>query len=238
MKSLVAMSMFALAACATVPTLAQGGPNQVTLPSTAPYTLPDLPYANDALTVAIDAETMQIHHDRHHAAYITNLNAALAERPDLAALPLESLLARASSLPPAIRNNGGGHYNHSLFWRLMAPPGTGGQPSAELLAQINRDFGSLDAFKTAFNRAATAQFGSGWAWLVWTDGRLQITSTPNQDNPLMDVAPLRGAPLLAVDVWEHAYYLRYQNRRADYLTAWWGVVNWNEVNRLYISARG
>lgn len=214
----------------TVPAAPQAGPS-------APYALPELPYAADALEPIIDAETMRIHHGRHHAAYVNNLNAALADRPDLAALPLETLMARISTVPVSIRNNGGGHYNHALFWRLMAPAGTGGEPSAELLAQIERDFGSMDAFKTAFARAGAGQFGSGWAWLVWADGRLQVSATPNQDNPLMDVAPLRGDPILAVDVWEHAYYLRYQSRRADYLTAWWSVVNWAEVNRLYAEAR-
>ena len=201
------------------------------------YTLPDLPYAYDALVGAIDAQTMEIHHGKHHAGYVNNLNTALAEDAALASQPLEDLLAKVSTLSPAIRNNGGGHYNHSLFWTLMAPAGEGGEPSAELVADINASFGSLDAFKTAFNKAATSQFGSGWAWLVMTDDGLKITSTPNQDNPLMDVAAVQGEPLLAVDVWEHAYYLSYQNRRADYLTTWWNVVNWNEVNRLYEAAQ-
>ncbi len=202
----------------------------------SPHTLPPLPYPAEALEPAIDAETMRIHHDRHHKAYVDNLNAALAARSDLAGLPVEALLARASSLPPAIRNNGGGHWNHSLFWQLMAPPGTGGAPSPALLAAITRDFGSLDSFKTAFNQAATSRFGSGWAWLIVRDGKLTVTSTANQDNPLMDVTEVKGAPILAVDVWEHAYYLKYQNRRADYLAAWWQVVNWNEVNRRFAAA--
>ncbi|MCR6645880.1 MAG: superoxide dismutase [Terricaulis sp.] len=221
---------FALSGCASIEgAQAQQGSNS--------YTLPALPYAYDALEGAIDAQTMEIHHGRHHQGYVNNLNAALAENAQLAATPLEALLANAGQLPAAIRNNGGGHYNHSLFWRLMAPVGQGGEPSAALQEAIVRDFGSMDAFKAAFNRAATGQFGSGWAWLVVADGALRITSTPNQDNPLMDVAPTQGAPLLAIDVWEHAYYLKYQNRRADYLTAWWSVVNWNEVNRLYEAAR-
>jgi Fe-Mn family superoxide dismutase len=200
------------------------------------HALPTLPYAVEALEPAIDAETMRIHHGRHHKAYVDNLNIALASRADLASLSLETLLARASSLPPAIRNNAGGHWNHSLFWQVMAPPGTGGAPSPAVLAAITRDFGSLDDFKAAFNRAATGRFGSGWAWLVMRDGKLAITSTANQDNPLMDVADVKGTPLLGVDVWEHAYYLKYQNRRADYLTAWWQVVNWNEINRRFAAA--
>lgn len=201
------------------------------------YTLPDLPYAYDALEGAIDAKTMEIHHGKHHAAYVNNLNAALASDAALAAEPLEALLAKISTLSPAIRNNGGGHYNHSLFWKLMAPAGQGGTPSAELAADIDATFGSMDAFKEAFNKAATGQFGSGWAWLVVTEDGLKISSTPNQDNPLMDVAAVKGAPVLAVDVWEHAYYLQYQNRRADYLKSWWDVVNWNEVNSLYAAAK-
>ncbi|PKP83326.1 MAG: superoxide dismutase [Alphaproteobacteria bacterium HGW-Alphaproteobacteria-18] len=200
------------------------------------YTLPDLPYAYDALEGAIDAETMKIHHGKHHAAYVNNLNTALAADPALASQTLEELMAKVSTLPVSIRNNGGGHYNHTLFWTLMAPAGQGGAPSPELLADIDATFGSLDAFKAEFNKAATGQFGSGWAWLVVTDQGLKVSSTPNQDNPLMDVAAVKGTPVLAVDVWEHAYYLRYQNRRADYLNTWWDVVNWNEVNALYAAA--
>ena len=203
----------------------------------AAFTLPALPYAADALEPAIDAETMRIHHGRHHKAYVDNLNAAVAADPSLAGVSIEDLMGRVSTLPTAVRNNGGGHWNHSLFWTLMAPVGQGGEPSAELSAAITRDFGSMDAFKTAFNQAATSRFGSGWAWLVVKDGKLQITSTPNQDNPLMDVSEVQGAPILAVDIWEHAYYLKYQNKRADYLTAWWTVVNWTTVNRLYAEAR-
>lgn len=205
--------------------------------ATTTYTLPDLPYAYDALEGVIDAKTMEIHHGKHHAGYVNNLNAALAEDPALAAKSLEELMASVSTLSTAVRNNGGGHYNHTLFWTLMAPAGEGGAPSEELLADIDASFGSLDAFKTAFNKAATGQFGSGWAWLVMTEDGLKISSTPNQDNPLMDVAEVQGEPVLAVDVWEHAYYLSYQNRRADYLTTWWDVVNWNEVNRLYAAAK-
>ncbi|MET3781815.1 Fe-Mn family superoxide dismutase [Brevundimonas sp. 1080] len=202
----------------------------------AALTLPALPYAADALEPAIDAQTMQIHHGRHHKAYVDNLNAALAADPALAGVSIEDLMGRISTLPPTVRNNGGGHWNHSLFWTLMAPAGQGGAPSAELTAAITRDFGSMDAFKTAFNQAATSRFGSGWAWLIVKDGKLHITSTPNQDNPLMDIAEVRGAPILGVDVWEHAYYLKYQNKRADYLPVWWTVVNWSTVNRLYAEA--
>lgn len=197
------------------------------------HTLPDLPYGFDALEGAIDAATMEIHHGRHHAGYVKTLNAALSEQPALAGESLEALFARVSTLPPVIRNHGGGHWNHSLFWTLMAPPGTGGDPSAALSADLQRAFGSLDGFKTAFAKASAGQFGAGWGWLVMTDDGLRITTTANQDNPLMDVAPVRGRPILGVDVWEHAYYLRYQNRRADYLDAWWTVVNWSEVNRLH-----
>ncbi|HOY79182.1 MAG TPA: superoxide dismutase [Hyphomonadaceae bacterium] len=223
----VAALALSTAACAQTPT---------TAPSSATFTLPDLPYAADALASAIDTETMQIHHGRHHKAYVDNLNAAVAATPALAGVSMDKLLAQAGTLAPAVRNNAGGHYNHTLFWKLMAPTGQGGVPSAALQAAITRDFGTMDAFKTAFNQAATGRFGSGWAWLVVTDGKLKITSTPNQDNPLMDVADVKGAPVLAVDVWEHAYYLKYQNKRADYLTAWWTVVNWNEVNRLFEAA--
>ena len=201
--------------------------------SASDFTLPALPYAYDALSSAIDAETMEIHHGRHHKAYVDNLNTAIKADPSLSGASLTDLMKRVSILPATVRNNGGGHYNHSLFWKLMAPVGQGGSPSAALEVALVRDFGSVAAFKTAFNQAATGRFGSGWAWLVVSDGRLKVTSTGNQYNPLMDVADVKGAPLLAVDVWEHAYYLRYQNKRADYLTAWWSVVNWNEVNRLF-----
>jgi Fe-Mn family superoxide dismutase len=197
------------------------------------FSLPPLPYATNALEPAIDEATMTIHHGRHHKAYVDNLNTALAGNDELSRLSIEALMGRMSQLPASVRNNGGGHYNHSLFWRLMAPPGSGGAPSERLMRQIAADFGSFEAFKTAFNQAATSRFGSGWAWLIESEGKLRIVSTPNQDNPLMDLAEVKGRPLLAVDVWEHAYYLKYQNRRADYLAGWWSVVNWNEVNRLY-----
>ncbi|MCZ8130602.1 MAG: superoxide dismutase [Steroidobacteraceae bacterium] len=210
------------------------------LPAAAPvdrFTLPELPYAADALEPHIDAQTMDIHRTRHHRAQVDGLNAALRANPELAKLSLEELLARASTLPPAVRNNAGGHWNHSMFWRNLAPAGQVGEPSAALLERIVKDFGSLEALKRAFNAAAMGRFGSGWAWLVVkADGALAVTSTPNQDNPLMDTAEVRGTPIVGLDVWEHAYYLKYQNRRGDYVGQWWNVVNWNDANRRYAEA--
>ncbi len=200
------------------------------------FTLAPLPYATGALEPVIDQKTMEIHHDKHHAAYVKNLNQAVAADPALQGQSLEALLANASRLPAAVRNNGGGHYNHTLFWTLMAPVGQGGEPSAALRARIDQDFGSWDKFVTAFEEAGLKRFGSGWAWLVWSDGRLQVISTPNQDNPLMDLAEVKGAPILANDVWEHAYYLKHQNKRGDYLKGWWQVVNWERVNALFTAA--
>lgn len=204
----------------------------------AEFTLPPLPYAPKALEPTIDARTMTIHHDRHHAAYVANLNAQIAKAPELASVDLVALQGTISRYSPAVRNNGGGHYNHSLFWTLMAPSGQGGQPSRALSQAITAAFGSQQAMQQQFNQAAASRFGSGWAWLlVKPDGALAITSTPNQDNPLMDLPGIdNGTPILALDVWEHAYYLNYQNRRPDYIAAWWDVVNWNEVNRLYAAA--
>ena len=200
------------------------------------FTLPPLPYAYDALEPAIDKETMTFHHDKHHQAYVDNLNKAIDGDASLQGKSLEELFANISRAPKAVRNNGGGHWNHSLFWELLAPQGQTGEPSAELAAAIDRDLGGMDAFKEAFNAAGAGQFGSGWAWLIVQDGKLKITSTPNQDNPLMDVADEKGAVVLAADVWEHAYYLKYQNRRADYLKAFWSVVNWNKANALFAAA--
>jgi len=203
----------------------------------APFTQAPLPYAADALEPVIDAKTMDIHYGRHHLAYINNLNAQTESTPELAKLSLEQMMQQMSKFNAAVRNNGGGHYNHQLFWELMAPVGKGGEPSAALKAAIERDFGSLDAMKTAFNQAAATRFGSGWAWLIVNkDGKLQVTSTANQDNPLMDVAEVQGQPILALDVWEHAYYLNYQNRRGDYSQAWWQLVNWQKVNELFTAA--
>ncbi|BBT64997.1 superoxide dismutase [Aeromonas caviae] len=200
------------------------------------HTLPALPYAYDALEPYIDAKTMEIHHSRHHQTYVTNLNAALADLPELAALPLEALLARIDSLPAqvqgAVRNHGGGHANHSLFWQVMSPAG-GGEPGGELAAAILRDLGGLEAFKQAFTQAALSRFGSGWAWLV-VDGRgkLQVVSSANQDSPLMEGL----TPILGLDVWEHAYYLKYQNKRPDYIAAFYNVIDWDEVARRYVAA--
>ncbi|SDD19641.1 superoxide dismutase [Aquimonas voraii] len=199
-----------------------------------PFSLPALPYAEDALEPHIDAATLRIHHGRHHQIYVNNLSAAVAQDPRLEGMTIEQILRGVSEYSMAIRNNGGGHYNHSLFWSLLAPAGDGGEPSPELLEAINAQFGSLDSFKREFENTALSVFGSGWAWLIRTDdGALAITSTPNQDNPLMDVASPNGEPLLAIDVWEHAYYLRYQNVRADYVRGWWPIVNWKEVNRRF-----
>jgi len=202
-----------------------------------PFTLEPLPYSSDALEPVIDQQTMEIHHGRHHRAYVNNLNAQIDNFPELKGMPLEVMMARISRFNEAVRNNGGGHFNHDLFWRLMAPLGTGGEPSPALRKAIQRDFGSLDAVKEQFGRAAATRFGSGWAWVIVTaEKKLAVTSTPNQDNPLMDIVEERGTPILALDVWEHAYYLSYQNRRGAYLKHWWSVVNWNEVNRLFDAA--
>ena len=200
------------------------------------FTLPPLPYAYDALEPAIDKETMTFHHDKHHQAYVDKLNEAVNADSALQGKSLEELFASISKAPKAVRNNGGGHWNHSLFWELLAPVGETGEPSAELAAAIDRDLGGMDKFKEAFNAAGAGQFGSGWAWLIVQDGKLKVTSTPNQDNPLMDVADEKGAVVLAADVWEHAYYLKYQNRRPDYLKAFWTVVNWNKANELFAAA--
>jgi len=198
------------------------------------YQLPDLPYDYGDLERSIDAKTMEIHHTKHHNTYVTKLNDAISGS-EMAEKPLEDLLARVSTLPVAVRNNGGGHWNHDMFWRVMSPDG-GGKPSGELATAIDSAFGSFDQFREQFTQAALGRFGSGWAWLIKTPQGLAITDTPNQDNPLMDVAPRQGTPVLGVDVWEHAYYLRYQNRRADYVEAWWDVVNWAEVERRYQEA--
>jgi superoxide dismutase, Fe-Mn family len=195
------------------------------------FTLPALPYAPAALEPNIDALTMQIHHDKHHQAYVDNLNKALAGGPN-ENKSLEDLVSIAGTLSPAIRNNGGGHWNHSFFWQILAP-NAGGKPSGKLGESIDADFGSFDSFKEKFTAAAIGRFGSGWAWLIEQDGKLVISSTPNQDNPLMDIAEVKGTPILGVDVWEHAYYLKYQNRRPEYLAAFWNVINWKEVDKRY-----
>lgn len=196
------------------------------------FTLPALPYATNALEPHIDAKTMEIHHGKHHNAYVTNLNAAVAGKPE-ESLSIEEICKNISKYPVAVRNNGGGHYNHSLFWTIMGP-NAGGAPTGALAEAINAAFGSFDEFKTKFATAGTGRFGSGWAWLIKDSaGKLQITSTPNQDNPLMDVAEVKGTPILGLDVWEHAYYLHYQNRRPDYIAAFWNVINWNEVAKRF-----
>ncbi|MBS1684707.1 MAG: superoxide dismutase [Bacteroidetes bacterium] len=199
------------------------------------FTLDPLPYANNALEPHIDARTMEIHHDKHHAAYVNNLNAAVAGTEN-ENKSLEELVANISKYPAAVRNNGGGHWNHTFFWQIMGPNG-GGTPSGALAEAIDSQLGGFDKFKEDFAKAGATRFGSGWAWLsVGADKKLVISSTPNQDNPLMDVAEVKGTPILGVDVWEHAYYLHYQNRRPDYLAAFFNVINWKEVEKRYEAA--
>ena len=196
------------------------------------FELPKLDYAYDALEPYIDAQTMEIHHTKHHGGYTTKLNAAV-EGTDLEGKSIEEILSNVSKHSTAVRNNGGGFFNHNLFWKVMGP-NAGGKPEGELLAAIEKKFGSFDDFKETFNNAAATRFGSGWAWLVKKeDGSLEVGSTPNQDNPLMDVSELKGTPILGLDVWEHAYYLKYQNKRPEYIDAFWSVVNWDEVNNLF-----
>lgn len=199
------------------------------------FELPALPYEFAALEPHIDAKTMEIHHGKHHQAYVNNLNNAL-KGTDGEGKSLEEILANISKYGMPVRNNGGGHWNHSLFWTLMAP-NAGGLPTGKLAEDITATFGSFEAFKEQFNTAATTRFGSGWAWLVVHDGKLVVTSTPNQDNPLMDIADVKGSPILGLDVWEHAYYLHYQNRRPDYINAFWNVINWVKVTELYNAAK-
>lgn len=200
------------------------------------YTLPDLPYDYDALEPHIDTETMHLHHDKHHATYVSNANAALEKHPELAEKSVEELLAEIDSVPEdvqtALRNNAGGHANHSLFWEVLSPNG-GGEPTGAIKTAIDEAFGSFDAFKEKFAAAATTRFGSGWAWLVVTDGKLEVTSTPNQDSPLME----GKTPVLGLDVWEHAYYLNFKNVRPNYISAFWNIVNWDEVNKRYEAAK-
>ena len=201
-----------------------------------PHQLPALPYATNALEPHIDARTMEIHHGKHHQAYVTNLNKAIEGTP-LDGLSIEALMAGLDMTNMAVRNNGGGHYNHSLFWSVMAP-NAGGAPGGDLAEAIARDFGSFEAFKEKFAAAGATRFGSGWAWLcVHKGGKLEVCSTPNQDNPLMPNTGCGGAPILGLDVWEHAYYLNYQNRRPDYVAAFWNVVNWDKVAEQYAATR-
>jgi len=198
------------------------------------FTLPALPYASDALEPHIDKQTMEIHHGKHHQAYVDNLNKAIAgtEHENKS---IEELVASAGKISPAVRNNGGGHWNHSFFWELLSA--NGGKPSGPLAEAINSTFGSLEALQEKLNTAGATRFGSGWAWLIVKDGKLEVSSTPNQDNPLMDVAEVKGTPILGIDVWEHAYYLKYQNKRPDYLKAIWNVINWNKVAEHYDAAK-
>jgi Fe-Mn family superoxide dismutase len=211
-------------------------PPPVTPPAAQVFRQAPLPYAADALEPVIDKATMEIHHGRHHKAYYDALNNAAASSPEVARSSVEQLVATASRQTLVVRNNAGGAWNHAFFWNIMAPVGQGGAPSPALMARVQADFGSMDNLMRQFNQAGASRFGSGWAWLIVRDGKLAVTSTPNQDNPLMDLAEVRGTPILGNDVWEHAYYLKYQNRRADYLAAWWQVVNWNEVNRRFAAS--
>ncbi|SDF12243.1 superoxide dismutase, Fe-Mn family [Dyadobacter soli] len=199
------------------------------------FTLDPLPYANNALEPHFDALTMEIHHDRHHQAYVTNLNAAVAGT-ELEGKTIEELLAGISKAPAPVRNNGGGHWNHSFFWKSLSSNG-GGEPTGELGKAITAKFGSFAAFKDEFKKAATGRFGSGWAWLIKSGDGVAITSTPNQDNPLMDIAEVKGTPVIGLDVWEHAYYLKYQNKRPDYIDAYWNVVDWKAADALYTAAK-
>ncbi|SMQ72122.1 superoxide dismutase, Fe-Mn family [Devosia lucknowensis] len=203
-----------------------------------PFTLPDLDYGYDALEPVIDAQTMELHHSKHHQSFVDNLNKAAAEGDDnLTDVALEDILANTADYATSIRNNAGGHWNHTFFWEIIGPPAESGEPSAELSAAIEASYGSMDDFKTAFQDAGAARFGSGWVWLIVNDANeLEITTTPNQDNPLMDVAEVKGTPVIGNDVWEHAYYLTYNNRRAEYLSKWWDVVNWDEVSIRYAEA--
>jgi Fe-Mn family superoxide dismutase len=198
------------------------------------FKLPELPYAYDALEPYVDARTMEIHHTKHHAAYTNNLNNLVAGT-EAENLNIETILAQVSKYPVGVRNNGGGFWNHNLFWTVMSPNG-GGKPGSDLLNAIESSFGSFEAFREKFSTAAATRFGSGWAWLIVSDGKLAVTSSPNQDNPLMDIADVKGKPILGLDVWEHAYYLNYQNRRPDYIEAFWHLVNWSEVEKLWKSA--
>ncbi|AKP51074.1 superoxide dismutase [Cyclobacterium amurskyense] len=199
------------------------------------FELPSLPYEKNALEPSIDAKTMEIHHGKHHNAYVTKLNDAI-KGTEFESKSLEDLMKNVSSAPAGVRNNGGGHFNHSLFWTILSPNG-GGQPSGDLAAAIDKKFGSFDKFKEEFANAAATRFGSGWAWLSVSNGELVVSSTPNQDNPVMDVAETKGTPILGLDVWEHAYYLNYQNRRPDYIAAFWNVVNWDEVAKRFAAAK-
>lgn len=199
------------------------------------FELPKLSYDYNALEPYIDKQTMEIHHTKHHNAYVTNLNKAI-DGTEMEGKSLEDLMKKVSGLPTAVRNNGGGHYNHSLFWTLMKKDG-GGFPAGDLEKEISATFGSFEEFKKKFSDAGATRFGSGWAWLIVSNGKLVITSTPNQDNPLMDIAEVKGKPILGLDVWEHAYYLKYQNKRPEYIDNWWNVINWDEVAKRFAESK-
>ncbi|CAN5298750.1 superoxide dismutase [soil metagenome] len=201
------------------------------------FTLPPLPYDYDGLSPVISQETLEFHHDKHHQAYTDNLNKALDGLAEAEGKSLEDIFATISTFPKAVRNNGGGYWNHIFYWESMAPTAEAGEPSAELAAAIDADLGGMDAFKTAFEQAGVTQFGSGWAWLIFADGKLKVINTPNQDNSLMDINPDKGVPLLVNDVWEHAYYLDYQNKRPAFLGAFWPIVNWVKVNERFAAAK-
>jgi superoxide dismutase, Fe-Mn family len=234
-RTFLRTAVFGMGGLITAPLISKGEnyiaePHSVAgSPASGDFTLPTLSYSYVALEPHIDARTMEIHHSRHHNGYVNNLNNALPGS-GAESKSIESMMNSISSYSTGIRNNGGGHYNHTLFWEIMSPKG-GGRPSGELLTAINSSFGSFDKFKEMFSTAAATRFGSGWAWLIVSNGKLKVTSTPNQDNPLMDVVPEneRGVPVLGIDVWEHAYYLNYQNRRGDYIAAFWNVIDWNMV---------
>jgi Fe-Mn family superoxide dismutase len=239
-RSFIKNSMVLAAASFVAPSLLAGNVNSnesgILQSSGAPFTLPKLPYAVSALEPHIDRQTMEIHHGKHHKGYVDNLNSAV-KGTALEKQSIEQILSNISSQPEKVRNNAGGHYNHSLFWQILSPKG-GGEPKGRLVQDINRNFKSFNAFQEEFNEKAKGVFGSGWAWLCMNNnGNLFITSTPNQDNPLMNLQSVeRGTPIMGLDVWEHAYYLKYQNKRADYVSAFWNVINWNEVNKLYEQA--
>jgi len=225
------LALAAVVAALPLPALAQTAPD-------GPFSLPELEYEYDALEPVIDAQTMELHHTRHHQSFIDNLNRAAAEGDDnLEDVTLEEILASTANYATGIRNSAGGHWNHTFFWDIMAPADAVGEPSEDLAAAIDAVYGSMDEFKAEFEAAGAARFGSGWVWLIVNDAdQLEITTTPNQDNPLMDVAETPGTPIIGNDVWEHAYYLTYNNRRADYLTSWWGVLDWAEVSERYAEA--
>ncbi len=233
--------ILALALCLGAVSLhAQTSSSSTTIPASAPvkqvFVQAPLPYSTDALEPVIDTATMELHYGKHHKAYYDALNKAASTNPALASQTLPNVLGHISRYPTVVRNNAGGAWNHDFFWATMAPADRRGEPSAALVKRINADFGSMDALKEQFNTAGTSQFGSGWAWLIVQNGKLVVSSTPNQDNPLMDVAEVKGTPILGNDLWEHAYYLKYNNRRAEYLKEWWQVVNWNEVNKRFDAA--